>query len=1250
MITKELIFNLLLLLSASAIANLFNILPSFKPRLKNIILGFIFGFITILGMIFPYVMDQGLIFDGRSVVLSLVSFFYGFSSGLIAGIIALIYRISIGGPGVYAGTLTIIFSVAIGLIFNFLFFKRKKFELSNYTLILFNVIIHIFVYVSMYSVLSPYRPQVLQQMAFPFLVVYPIIGFITGKILWLQLDYINKANKIKESEEKFSVLFYRSIIPMLIVEKRTLVIVDVNEPFLLLTGQEKNEILNKSISELKLFEEKSLNDIIIPRLRSKVQFKNFETEILTKSGQKVDVIFCYDEISINSEDFFIISLVDITNQIEATKEILKLNRIYLLLSEINQLIVRTKDVDQLIKNACEIAVKNSSFLAVFIAFYDKLKNSLKVVYSAGPAKDYFKNMEISVNNERFEIYPSLRCFKFKKQEIINNWETDPAVEPIRDLALKYGFKSSATFPLIVHNEIFGIFGFYSAEKNYFDSPEIELLQELSKDISFAIESIENENKRKEAEFKLKENVRFLSTLIKNLPGFIYRCRNDRDWTMEYITPQVEEITGYKPEELIYNRDFSFNDLIHPDYRDYLWEKWQRVLAEKSVFEDEYPIITKSGEIKWVWERGRGIFDDNDNLICLEGFITDITEKIKFRDQLIETNEKLKLLVEGIPYFFFYTHDTEGRITYISPSVEKITGYTVSEWIGNNSWFLTDNPINELARENTRKVLRGEPGKFPIYIEIYHKNSDKIILEIFEVPYYKEGKIIGLHGVARDVTVEKRYEEKLIKSEEKFRKLFKEHSAVKIIFDPETEKIYDVNNAAIKFFGYDYNEMVNMTMRNLAVEARENILKKVTEVREKGSPLIETKYKLKDGSIKDVAVFFSNVEIDSKNYIHLIIIDITEAKKLEKEIELERYKFQQLFDNSPIAITMIDKAQKIVTTNSQFLNFFNLKQDEATGKIITEICCKEDFDITLKSFINRVLNGEKHSTETYIQKLNGDFAYVQLMGLPIFISGEIIGAFIMIVDITKIKKAEEDMRAAKELAELANKMKDTFIANISHEIRTPLNAILGYNELIKEITLDYLDQEEQNYFNIIKSAGDRLMRTIEMIMNYSRIVSGDMPIKKEIINLNDILENLYNEFQIRATQKNLEFTLTNECGDIKIFADRYCITQAIANLIDNAIKYTKKGNVKVSLRRNENSEIELEISDTGIGISEEYQKRIFEPYTQQELGWNRPYEGVGLGLALVKNYLNLNGIDITFTSKENVGTTFIIHFKGTEVKD
>jgi len=719
--------------------------------------------------------------------------------------------------------------------------------------------------------------------------------------------------------------------------------------------------------------------------------------------------------------------------------------------------------------------------------------------------------------------------------------------------------------------------------------------------------------------------------------------------MEYITPQVEEITGYKPEQLLYNFDLSFNDIIHPDYRELLWEKWQKILAEKTVFEHEYPIITKSGDIRWVWERGRGIFDENGELICLEGFITDITEMKKYQEQIFEASEKLKLLVEGIPYFFFYSHDTEGKITYISPSVEKITGHTISEWIGTSHWFLTDNPINEIAKQNTRKVLRGEPGNYPTYIEIFHKSGYKVILEIFEAPQYKEGKIIGLHGVARDVTIEKKFQEKLVKSEQKFRQIFEEHSAVKIIIDPDNGKIFDVNNAALKFYEYTLDEMKNMTLGDIAVEPFENILKKIKEAREKGVPQIETKHKLKNRSVRDVAVFFSDVEIDSKYYLHLIVIDITEMKKLEREIELERYKFYQLFDNSPISIAMIDKEKKIINLNSQFLSFFNIQFDQAIGKEFSKICCKEELEETLNTFLNQILQGDKKFKETYIQKLDGSFAYVQLMGIPVFSQGELIGAFILILDISHIKKAEEDMRAANEIAEMASKMKDTFIANISHEIRTPLNAILGYYDLIKDLTENYLANDEKNYFEIIKSAGKRLMRTIEMIMNYSRIVAGDLPLNKEKLSLNGIVSDLCDEFKITAIQKDLDFQYKNECGDVKIFADRYCITQAIANLIDNAIKYTKQGYVKVTLRRNIDSELELEIADSGIGITDEYQKRIFEPYTQQELGWNRPYEGVGLGLALVKNYLSLNGIDISFTSKVGVGTTFIINFKETEIK-
>lgn len=1250
MITKELIFNFILLLSASTIANLFNLITSLSSNTKKILLGIVFGFVAVLGMKFPYVLAPGLIFDGRSIVISLAALFYGYRCGVLAGVIALIYRISIGGPGIYAGSLTIIFSAIIGLLFHYQYFKSQKFKFNHKILFVFNFFVHFVVYILMIFVQGQLRILVLKQMALPFLVFYPLTGFIIGKILWLQNDYIDKATKIKESEEKFSVIFYKSVIPLILVENRNLTIKDVNDAFLFLLEIEKSEVLNKQLDELNVFEKKSFTEIIIPKLRAKSRIKNFETTIFSKSGKAIDVVFVYEDIKINNAEFYLISLIDISDQKQALNEIIKLNKAYLNLSEINQLIVRSNDTDELLKRACEISVKESGFLLVWIGFIDEEKKSLKPQYFAGPEKDYVSNLNLSFEDPLFKDYPALTSVKEKKFKIVNDWHSSSISETFKELTKKFGIASSAHFVLTSKGSPIGSINFYSSEKNYFDSAEIALFDEISKDLSYAINSIENERKRREFEYKLQENVRFLSTLIKNLPGFIYRCRNDRNWTMEYLTPQVEEITGYKPEELIYNRDLSFNDIIHPDYREVLWNKWQEILAKKSVFEHEYPIFTKSGELKWVWERGRGIFDENDQLISLEGFITDITEKKKYEEQLLETNEKLKLLVEGIPYFFFYTHDTQGRITYISPSVEKITGYPVSEWIGTNHWFLTDNPINELARENTRKILRGEPGNFPTYLEIFHKNGEKIILEIFEVPHYKKNKIVGLHGVARDVTIEKRFEEKLIKSEERFRKIFEEHSAIKIILDPTDGKIVEANNSALKFYGYTFEEIKKMNIAEINLEPVEKILKRLGEAKEKGIPSIETKNKLKDGSIKDVAVFFSDVEIDGKIYIHLIVVDISQAKKLEKEIELERFKFQQLFDNSPISIALIDKHMKVVTNNSEFLHFFNLKSDDAKGKEITEICCKEELKISFKNFFLHVLEGGKETKETYIQKPDGSVAYVQLIGFPVFIQAEIIGAFVLIVDLTKIKKAEEDMKAAKELAELASKMKDTFIANISHEIRTPLNAILGYNELIKDITIDYLGQDEKNYFNVIRSAGDRLMRTIEMIMNYSRIVSGDMPVKKEKVSLSEILNNLCEEFKITADQKGLEFIFNNYCGEVKILADRYCITQAVANLIDNAIKYTKKGSVKVILKRNEKSELELEISDTGIGISEEYQKRLFEPYSQQELGWNRPYEGVGLGLALVKNYLTLNGIDISFTSKVEVGTTFIVHFKNTEVKD
>lgn len=145
--------------------------------------------------------------------------------------------------------------------------------------------------------------------------------------------------------------------------------------------------------------------------------------------------------------------------------------------------------------------------------------------------------------------------------------------------------------------------------------------------------------RIKAEKELKENELTLSNLITNLPGMVYRCALDRDYTMKFISEACFRITGYLPDDYIKNKSISFNDLILPEYRQPIWEKWQEVIKENSFFEEEYPIRTASGEIKWIWERGLCIFDQNHELQYLEGYLEDMTEKKKNEAELISAKEK-----------------------------------------------------------------------------------------------------------------------------------------------------------------------------------------------------------------------------------------------------------------------------------------------------------------------------------------------------------------------------------------------------------------------------------------------------------------------------------------------------------------------------------------------------------------------------------------------------------------------------------
>ncbi|MDR3625181.1 MAG: ATP-binding protein [Ignavibacteriaceae bacterium] len=254
---------------------------------------------------------------------------------------------------------------------------------------------------------------------------------------------------------------------------------------------------------------------------------------------------------------------------------------------------------------------------------------------------------------------------------------------------------------------------------------------------------------------------------------------------------------------------------------------------------------------------------------------------------------------------------------------------------------------------------------------------------------------------------------------------------------------------------------------------------------------------------------------------------------------------------------------------------------------------------------------------------------------------------IIFDITERKIALEEIIKAKEKAEEADRMKSDFLAHVSHEIRTPLNVILSYHNMLRDELSSDIKEENDYMFNAIELAGRRLVRTIDLILNMSVIENGKMDLMLMKTNLYNVLKNMHEELYKFAEAKGLKLNLINKVAEPIVTTDLYIIEQVFQNLIENAVKYTNRGEIDVTIYRNISEEVCVDIKDAGIGITPEYITKIFQPFSQEETGYTRKYEGLGLGLALVKKYLDILGYKITVVSQKGKGSIFTVRFNNSK---
>lgn len=245
---------------------------------------------------------------------------------------------------------------------------------------------------------------------------------------------------------------------------------------------------------------------------------------------------------------------------------------------------------------------------------------------------------------------------------------------------------------------------------------------------------------------------------------------------------------------------------------------------------------------------------------------------------------------------------------------------------------------------------------------------------------------------------------------------------------------------------------------------------------------------------------------------------------------------------------------------------------------------------------------------------------------------------------KIKNLKEKIRVLKSQKENSDKLKSDFLSQISHEIRTPVNSILAFSSLIQHELDDNLTKDLKTSFGIIESGGRRLVRTIDLIMNMSELNSESyQPIYRQFNLEDEIILPVVNEFKSLAIAKSLELEYSSGANGAKfVKADMHSVTQVIIQILDNAVKFTDSGSINICLS-NKNNSLCVDVSDTGIGISEDYIPYLFEPFQQEENGYTRRYEGNGLGLAISKKFAEINSIKIDVKSKKNKGSTFSIIF-------
>jgi len=596
-------------------------------------------------------------------------------------------------------------------------------------------------------------------------------------------------------------------------------------------------------------------------------------------------------------------------------------------------------------------------------------------------------------------------------------------------------------------------------------------------------------------------------------------------------------------------------------------------------------------------------------------------------------------------------DSKGVVLEFNKAATAIFGHEKSEVLGKNITMLMPDSLRKQHQDALGRYSENQDWHQSSIIGQrvdmlgLHKDGHQFPLELAVSILQKE---VGTSfvGVLRNMTEEKQAKTALIASEKQLQAIMKNAGAVIFLKDLKGRFLF-VNRHFSELFQVDEEEVRGKTDFDLfppdiAKKFQENDLK----VLQAGHTMESEEIALHpDGTFHTyISIKFPLFGADRKVYaVCGIATDITERKEEGRKLYESQRLTQLILNSTGEGIYGVDSDGRCTFCNSAARKIFGYSVEDVIGCHIHDLVHHtrpggREY-LRTECPVHQSFRDKQglHSEDEVMWRKDGTSFPVEYRAHPIIEDGQVVGTVVSFSDITQRKKMEEDLWSTKEAAEAANRAKSDFLAIISHEVRTPMNIIIGMTRLVLETKLS---RRQRKYLKNAVKSSESLLLLLDGLLDIAKIEKGKMELEQDPFDLHKAVKNTVNMFKVQAKKKGLKLALhIDQALSICYRGDLLRFQQILRNILENAVKFTEKGNITVTVKPIDNGSILFSVADTGIGIPKDRQEAVLNTFSQADGSTTRRFGGTGLGTSIAKNLVKLMGGRLWLESADGEGTIF-----------